>query len=321
MSVFSAEEVLPVLRYIGKRVFYMLISLWVIATLTFIMMHLAPGGPFASEKKLPPQIIANLEAHYNLDKPLPVQYALYMKNLVMFDLGPSIKSEARDVNEILADGFPVSAQLGLEAMAFAVLAGLIMGVIASLRHNRLPDYTVMFLAVVGLAVPSFVLAPLFQKYFGLEWNLLPIAGWGSFEDTILPAIALSFTPLALMTRLMRSSMLEVMSQDYIRTARAKGLPPAKVVTRHAIRNAILPAITIIGPLAVDIITGSFVIEKIFSIPGIGKYFVESIFNRDYSVIMGVTIFYSALLLLVNLLVDIAYTLVDPRIKIGGRGAN
>jgi len=321
LSVFSAEEVLPVLRYIGKRVFYMLISLWVIATLTFIMMHLAPGGPFASEKKLPPQIIANLEAHYNLDKPLPVQYALYMKNLVMFDLGPSIKSESRDVNGILADGFPVSAQLGLEAMAFAVLAGLIMGVIASLRHNRVPDYTVMFLAVVGLAVPSFVLAPLFQKYFGLEWKLLPIAGWGSFEDTILPAIALSFTPLALMTRLMRSSMLEVMSQDYIRTARAKGLPPAKVVTRHAIRNAILPAITIIGPLAVDIITGSFVIEKIFSIPGIGKYFVESIFNRDYSVIMGVTIFYSALLLLVNLLVDIAYTLVDPRIKIGGRGAN
>lgn len=321
LSVFSAEEVLPVLRYIGKRVFYMLISLWVIATLTFIMMHLAPGGPFASEKKLPPQIIANLEAHYNLDKPLPVQYALYMKNLVMFDLGPSIKSESRDVNGILADGFPVSAQLGLEAMAFAVLAGLIMGVIASLRHNRLPDYTVMFLAVVGLAVPSFVLAPLFQKYFGLEWNLLPIAGWGSFEDTILPAIALSFTPLALMTRLMRSSMLEVMSQDYIRTARAKGLSPSRVITRHAIRNAILPAITIIGPLAVDIITGSFVIEKIFSIPGIGKYFVESIFNRDYSVIMGVTIFYSALLLLVNLLVDIAYTLVDPRIKIGGRGAN
>lgn len=321
LSVFSAEEVLPVLRYIGKRVFYMLISLWVIATLTFVMMHLAPGGPFASEKKLPPQIIANLEAHYNLDKPLPVQYALYMKNLVMFDLGPSIKSESRDVNGILADGFPVSAQLGLEAMAFAVLAGLIMGVIASLRHNRLPDYTVMFLAVVGLAVPSFVLAPLFQKYFGLEWNLLPIAGWGSFEDTILPAIALSFTPLALMTRLMRSSMLEVMSQDYIRTARAKGLSPSRVITRHAIRNAILPAITIIGPLAVDIITGSFVIEKIFSIPGIGKYFVESIFNRDYSVIMGVTIFYSALLLLVNLLVDIAYTLVDPRIKIGGRGAN
>lgn len=321
LSAFSAEEVLPVLRYIGKRVFYMLISLWVIATLTFIMMHLAPGGPFASEKKLPPQIIANLEAHYNLDKPLPVQYALYMKNLIMFDLGPSIKSESRDVNSILADGFPASAQLGLEAMAVAVLAGLIMGIIASIRHNRLPDYTVMFLAVVGLAVPSFVLAPLFQKYFGLEWNLLPIAGWGSFEDTILPAIALSFTPLALMTRLMRSSMLEVMSQDYIRTARAKGLSPSRVITRHAIRNAILPAITIIGPLAVDIITGSFVIEKIFSIPGIGKYFVESIFNRDYSVIMGVTIFYSALLLLVNLLVDIAYTLVDPRIKIGGRGAN
>ena len=309
------------LRYIGKRFLYMLLSLWVIATLTFVMMHLAPGGPFASEKKLPPQIIANLEAHYNLDKTLPVQYALYMKNLIMFDLGPSIKSEARDVNGILADGFPVSAQLGLEAMAVAVLAGLIMGIIASLRHNRLPDYTVMFLAVVGLAVPSFVLAPLFQKYFGLEWELLPIAGWGSFEDSILPAIALAFTPLALMTRLMRSSMLEVLGQDYIRTARAKGLSPSRVITRHAIRNAILPAITIVGPLAVDIITGSFVIEKIFSIPGIGKYFVDSIFNRDYSVIMGVTVFYSALLLLVNLLVDIAYTWVDPRIKIGGKGAN
>ncbi len=309
------------LRYIGKRFLYMLISLWVIATLTFVMMHLAPGGPFASEKKLPPQIIANLEAHYNLDKPLPVQYALYMKNLIMFDLGPSIKSEARNVNDILADGFPVSAQLGLEAMVIAVLAGLIMGIIASLRHNRVPDYTVMFLAVVGLAVPSFVLAPLFQKYFGLEWSLWPIAGWGSFEDTILPSIALAFTPLALMTRLMRSSMLEVMAQDYIRTARAKGLTPARVITRHAIRNAILPAITIVGPLAVDIVTGSFVIEKIFSIPGIGKYFVDSIFNRDYSVIMGVTIFYSALLLMVNLLVDIAYTWVDPRIKLGGKGVN
>lgn len=309
------------LRYVGKRFLYMLISLWVIASLTFVMMHLAPGGPFASEKKLPPRILANLEAHYNLDKPLPVQYALYMKNLILFDLGPSIKSESRDVNEILAEGFPVSAQLGLEAMLVAVLAGLIMGIVASLRHNRPADYTVMFLAVAGLAVPGFVLAPLFQKYFGLKWNLLPIAGWGSFEDSILPAIALAFTPLALMTRLMRSSMLEVMGQDYIRTARAKGLSPARVITRHAIRNALLPAITIIAPLAVDIITGSFVIEKIFSIPGIGKYFVDSIFNRDYSVIMGVTVFYSALLLLVNLLVDIAYTWVDPRIKIGGRGRN
>ncbi|PTX59330.1 peptide/nickel transport system permease protein/oligopeptide transport system permease protein [Melghirimyces profundicolus] len=306
-------------RYIGKRLVLMLVTLWVISTLTFVLMHSIPGDPFSSEKKLPKQTLENLKAKYHLDEPLPVQYVLYMKNLVMFDLGVSIKSETRTVNEYISDGFPVSAELGAYSMILALVLGIGMGVLAAFRQNKLADYNVMVLAVLGLSVPSFVIAPFFQKWFGGDW--LPLMGWGDFKHAILPAVALSFLPLALVTRLMRSSMLEVMGQDYIRTARSKGLPPWRVITRHTLRNAIMPVVTIIGPLAVGILTGSFVIEHIFSIPGIGKYFVDSVLNRDYSLIMGITIFYSALLILVNFLVDLAYGLIDPRIKVGGKEAN
>ncbi|QKG84036.1 ABC transporter permease [Kroppenstedtia pulmonis] len=308
------------LRYIGKRLFMMLITLWLITSLTFVLMHSIPGDPFTSEKKLPEQTLINLKAQYGLDKPLPVQYALYMKNIITLDLGFSIKNTSRSVNDMLEDGFPVSAQLGLQSVILATLVGVGMGAIAALRQNRPMDYVIMVVAVLGLSLPNFVIGPLFQKYFGLEWDLMPIAGWGEFDQTILPSIALSFLPLALVTRLMRSSMLEVMGQDYIRTARAKGLPPWRVIGFHTVRNSIIPVITIIGPMLAAILTGSFVIEKIFSIPGIGKYFVESITNRDYPVIMGSTIFFAAVLIFLNFIVDLAYGFIDPRIKVGKKEA-
>lgn len=313
-------------RYIGQRLILLLVTLWLISTLTFVLMHSIPGDPFSSEKKLPEQTLRALEAKYNLDKPLPQQYVLYMKNLATGDLGISIKTPSRSVNEILSAGFPVSARLGLQAIVIASFAGVIMGMIAAIRQNRPTDYILMVVAVLGLSIPNFVLGPLMQKYLGLEWEIFPIASWGDgfgseFQYTVLPSIALSFLPLALVTRLMRSSMLDVLGQDYIRTARAKGLPPLKVFSRHTLRNAIIPVVTILGPITINILTGSFVIEKIFSIPGIGKYFVDSISNRDYSVIMGVTIFYSALLVMMNFVVDLLYGLIDPRIKLGAKEGN
>ncbi|GGE18019.1 dipeptide transport system permease protein DppB [Marinithermofilum abyssi] len=308
------------LRYIGKRFVIMLATLWLIASLTFVLMHSIPGDPFTSEKKFPKATLENLKKEYNLDKPIPVQYLLYLKNLATFDLGISIKTPTRTVNEMIEDGFPNSAQLGVQALAIAVSAGILMGMVAAIYQSRMPDYIMMVLAVIGISVPNFVLGPLFQKYLGLEWEIFPIAGWGDFEQSVMPSIALAFLPLALVTRLMRSSMLDVLGQDYIRTARAKGLPPFRVLSRHSLRNAIIPVVTIIGPLSIGILTGSFVIEKIFSIPGIGKYFVESVTNRDYSVIMGVTIFYAGLLIFMNFLVDLAYGLIDPRIKLGSKEA-
>ncbi|SMO36112.1 ABC transporter permease [Melghirimyces algeriensis] len=313
------------LRYVGGRLLLLLITLWLISTMTFVLMHSIPGDPFTSEKKLPEQTLKALKAKYNLDKPLPQQYLLYIKNLATGDLGISIKTPNRTVNEMLEDGFPVSARLGLQAIVIASLAGIVMGMIAAVRQNRPADMILMFIAVLGISIPSFVLGPLLQKYFGLKWELFPLAQWGDgfwgeFKFTVLPSIALAFTPLALVTRLMRSSMLDVLGNDYIRTAQAKGLPPLRVLTRHTLRNAIIPVVTIMGPLVVGILTGSFVIEKIFSIPGIGKYFVESISTRDFSVIMGVTIFYSGLLILMNFFVDLVYGLIDPRIKLGEKEA-
>lgn len=305
-------------RYIGKRLLLMLLSLWLISTLTFFLMHAIPGDPFTSDRNLPEQTLANLQAQYGLDQPKPVQYLIYMGNLVKLDLGISINDRGRSVNDLLADGFPASAQLGAQALLLATFAGIVMGTVAALRQNRLPDYTLMVLAVLGISIPNFVLAPIMQKYLGLEWDLLPLVGWGEFDQTILPAMALAFSPLALVTRLMRSSMLDVISQDYIRTARAKGLPPWRVVTRHTLRNAIIPVLTVLGPMTATILTGSFIIEQIFSIPGIGAYFVESISNRDYPMIMGTTIFYSAFLVFMNFLVDLTYSLIDPRIKLGSR---
>ena len=294
----------------------MIITLWVIATVTFFMMKAIPGDPFSDEKKLPDQVLANLRAHYQLDDPIPIQYLNYMKRLLQLELGPSIKYETLSVNDMIKEGFPVSFQLGVQALICSIVAGLFLGVVAALKHNRMMDYLAMVFAVLGISIPSFVLGPLLQKYFAVKWEILPVATWDGFASTIMPTLALAALPLATITRLMRSSMVEVLTQDYIRTARAKGLPPVYVIFRHTLRNTILPVVTIIGPLAVGILTGSFVIENIFSIPGIGKYFVESIHNRDYPLIMGVTLFYSVLLVGINFLVDLAYGWIDPRIQLG-----
>jgi peptide/nickel transport system permease protein len=298
----------------------MLLTIWAIITLTFVVMKFIPGDPFASDADvLPEEVVENMRAKYNLDEPLPVQYVLYMKNLVMLDMGPSIKSQTRSVNSIIADGIPASAQLGIQALTLALVFGLLLGIIAALNHNRVIDYVSMIIAIIGISVPSFILAPLLIKYFAVEWGLLPVASWGTFQHTVLPSLALAMAPLAVVARFMRSSMIDVMNQNYIRTANAKGLTTVQLVVKHGIRNAILPVITFIGPLFVSLITGTFVIEKIFAIPGLGKYFVDSIFNRDYPVIMGTTIFFSTILVTTLFLIDISYRLIDPRIKLTSGG--
>jgi peptide/nickel transport system permease protein len=303
-------------NFLVKRVLMMLVTLWIIVTLTFSLMHAIPGNPFASESdQLPEQILANLRAKYHLDEPLPVQYVLYLKNLVMLDLGPSIKSDSRGVNDMIADGFGASAWLGAQAIVIALILGITFGIIAALNRNKPLDYIAMALAVLGVAVPSFIMAPLLINFFAIKLTIFPVATWGTWMHTVLPSLALAFGPVAVITRYMRASMIEVMNQNYIRTAEAKGIPTFLIVIRHGIRNAILPVVTFLGPLIASLITGTFVVEKIFAIPGIGKYFVDGIFNRDYPVILGTTIFYSAILIVTIFLIDIAYTLIDPRIKL------
>ncbi|MBL5768893.1 ABC transporter permease [Heyndrickxia sporothermodurans] len=306
--------------YILKRFFTMILTIWVIATLTFVIMKLIPGDPFASDADvLPQEVLENIRANYNLDKPIPVQYVLYLKSLVTLDLGPSIQSKTRTVNDIIASGFPASATLGLQSIVIALIFGLLLGIIAALNHNRFLDYTAMVIAIIGISIPSFILAPLLIKFFAVKWGILPVASWGTWQHTILPSIALATTPLAVVARFMRSSMIDVMNQNYIKTADAKGLTTTKLVFKHGIRNAILPVVTFIGPLFVSLITGTFVIEKIFAIPGIGRYFVDSIFNRDYPVIMGTTVFFSVILVVTLFLIDISYRLIDPRIKLTSKG--
>ena len=306
--------------YIVKRFLMMFVTIWVIASITFVIMKFIPGDPFASDADvLPEEVLQNMRAKYNLDEPLPVQYVLYMKNLVMFDLGPSIQSETRTVNSIIADGMPASMTLGLQAIVIALTIGLLLGIIAALNHNKPLDYAAMLFAIIGISVPSFILAPLLIKFLAVDWQLFPVASWGTWQHTVLPSLALAATPIAVIARFMRSSMLDVLNQNYMKTADAKGLSTFKLVCKHGIRNAIMPVITFIGPLFVSLITGTFVIEKIFAIPGMGKYFVDSIFNRDYPVIMGTAIFYSALLIVTLFLIDISYRLIDPRIKLTSGG--
>ncbi|TKH43812.1 peptide ABC transporter permease [Paenibacillus terrae] len=306
--------------YILKRLFTMLVTLWIIVTLTFIIMHIIPGDPFSNDSKtIPDAVLQNMRARYNLDKPLAVQYVLYLKNLLVLDMGPSIQSKTTDVNMLIARGFPPSALLGIQSIVVAIIAGIALGTLAALHHNRPLDYISMFIAIVGISVPSFILAPLLIKYVAVKWHLLPVASWGTWQHTVLPSLALAVSPLAVIARFMRTSMLEVMHQEYIRTAKAKGLSSWAVVIRHGLRNALIPVLSFIGPLFASVITGTFVVEKIFAIPGIGKYFVDSIFNRDYPVIMGTTIFYSAILVVTLFLIDISYRLVDPRIKLVSKG--
>ncbi|KPV60772.1 peptide ABC transporter permease [Paenibacillus sp. A3] len=307
--------------YLLKRFVSMLVTLWLIVTITFFLMHTIPGSPFDQDgKEANPAVVQNMMAFYHLDKPVYVQYALYLKSLLTLDLGPSISHYPESVNAMIERGFPVSFQLGIVSLLLAIVSGIALGTAAALRQNGLIDYIAMVLAVIGIAVPNFVVAPLLIKYIAVEWELLPVATWGTWKHVVLPAVALSTGPIAIIARLTRANMVEVLTQDYIETARAKGLSPATIVFKHALRNAVLPVVTLVGALLANVLTGSFVIEKIFAIPGMGKYFVDGINNRDYAVIMGTTVFYSALLIFMMFLVDIVYSLIDPRIKLHRKDA-
>ena len=283
-------------------------------------MHTIPGDPFAKDGRMPETVYNNLRARYGLDRPLSEQYVIYLKNVCKLDFGESMKSKAENVNQMIARGAPVSGQLGIQAFVISIILGPALGSIAALYQNKFPDYLMMILAIIGISVPSFVLGTLFIQFIASKVSFLPIAGWGTWAHTILPSIALSFMPMASSARIMRSSMLEVLGQDYIKTAKSKGLSKFRVIMGHAVRNAILPIVSQMGTTISGLLTGSFVIEKIFGIPGLGNFFVTSIINRDYTLIMGTTIFYSAILILMLLIVDILYVVVDPRIKLGGESS-
>lgn len=293
----------------------MLITLWIIITLTFVLMVSIPGSPFNSDSSSNEIVQQNLERHYNLDKPLHIQYLLYLKSVITLDFGPSIKQPNQTVNDLLGKGFPISAELGLFTILIAVISGIALGILAALRHNGFIDYLAMGIAVLGISIPNFILATLLIQQLAVNWEIFPVATWKSPKHMVLPILALATGPMAIIARLTRSTMLEVLTQDYIKMARAKGLTPWKIIVKHALRNALMPIITIMGTLLAGIMTGSFVIEQIFAIPGMGKYFVESINHRDFPVIMGTTVFYSAFLIMMLFLVDIVYGILDPRIKV------
>ncbi len=302
-------------KYIVSRFVSMLLVLWVIVSITFLLMHAIPGGPFTAEKALPEAVLKNIEARYHLNDPLIVQYGDYLLNLARGDLGPSFKYESRTVNEIISESFPISAELGAISVLLSVIIGIPAGMAAALHQNKAVDHLVMLFATIGISVPGFILATILIYIFAIRLDLLPAAMWSGLEYMVLPALSLAGLPTAFIARLTRSSMLEVLSQDYIRTARAKGMPPSIILWRHALKNALIPVVTYIGPMIAAILTGSFVIESIFAIPGLGRHFVTSIYNRDYTVILGITVFYSTLLVLMNFLVDVAYLWLDPRIQL------
>lgn len=307
-------------KYLIKRIAMAILTIWAVVTITFFLMHSVPGNPFRQEGKMPPNVYENLQKKYGLDKPLHEQYLIYLSNLLRGDFGDSMKSQVETVNDMIARGFPVSAYLGIEALLIAVMIGPTLGALAALYQNKLPDYISMIVAIIGISVPSFIMGTILIQFVAKNIAFLPIGGWGEFKHTILPAIAMSLMPMAYLARLMRSSMLEVLNQDYIKTAKSKGLKKTAIIFKHAIRNAILPLVSVLGTLISNLLVGSFVIEKIFGIPGLGSFFTKSIMNRDYTLIMGTTIFYSIILVIMLLIVDIVYMLVDPRIKLTGEGA-
>lgn len=302
--------------YIIKRIFNAFIVLWIVITITFFLMHAIPGGPFTAEKSLPPYVLHSIEERYKLNDPLYKQYGDYLCNLVQGDLGPSFKYPGRSVNDIIKDGFPVSFKLGIEAILIATIIGIPAGILAGVKKDKWQDRAVNFFTTLGVAVPSFVVAALLIYVLSTKLHLLPAAMWNGWRYEIMPALALSGMPMSFIARLTRSSMLDILSQDYIKTARAKGLSWSKVLIKHALPNSLIPVVTYLGPMTASILTGSFVIETIFAIPGLGQYFVTSIYNRDYTVILGVTIFYSVIVIVLSMVVDLLYPLLDPRIKIG-----
>lgn len=303
------------LRFVLKKILNLFISLFIVASLTFALMQAIPGDPFTQEKAIPEEILKAMYHHYGLDKPWYIQYYQYMKGLLTFNLGPSFKYQGRTVSEIILEGFPISMTLGIEALILSLSIGIIFGCIAALKHLKWQDNLLMIIAVLGISIPSFILATFLQYLFSMKLDLLPVARWGSFKHSVLPALSLAALPTAFIARLTRSNIIEVMQQDYIQTARAKGLTSFRILICHALRNALIPIVTYLGPLTTTILTGSFAIEKIFGIPGLGQWFVMSITNRDYTVIMGTTIFYSTILMINIFFVDILYCLIDPRIQL------
>lgn len=304
-------------KYILKRLVAIFITIFIIITVTFFLMRMAPGSPFASEKAIPEQILENLNKSYGLDNPWYVQYKDYLIKTVKFDFGDSMKQRYLSTNDMIAEGFPVSALLGAQAILLAVSIGILIGTLAALKHNKWQDYLMNIIAVLGISVPSFIMASFLQYVLAIKLKIFPIGGWENYAYSLLPSITLSLSPMAYIAKLTRSSMLEQMGSEYVKLATAKGMSSKKVIFKHALRNAIMPVITYLGPLTAAIITGSVIIENIFGVPGLGKYFVDSITNRDYPVIMGTTIFYSIVLLSAILIVDISYGFIDPRIKLKG----
>ena len=311
------------LSYAIRRVLGAIPTLFIIITLSFFLMRLAPGGPFATDRVLPPEIARNIAAAYDLDKPLWQQFLIYLGRLVHGDFGPSYKIRDFSVTQLIMNGFPVSMKLGLLAITLAVLIGTTMGIVAALRQNRPADYSVMTLAMIGITIPAFVTAPLLQLIFGIYGlhifglNIsLPVGGWngGATQNIILPVIVLSLGPIAVIARITRGSMVEVLRSNFIRTARAKGLPTWRVITHHALHAGLLPLVSYLGPAIADIVSGSLIVEQIFGLPGIGRYFVQAALNRDYTLVMGVTIFYAALIITLNLVVDLLYGVLDPRVR-------
>jgi len=331
-------------QYIVRRLLWMFLVLFVTSVITFLLMRLVPGGPFNTERGIPEAVKANLEKRYNLDAPLVEQYFDYIGGVAIpvitgpdfkrsaqedylinialpgdsairwMNFGPSLTKRSRTVTSIFHDNLPVSLQLGMAALLVGLAIGVPLGTIAALRANSSVDYVSMGVAILGVSVPAIILGPILQYVFAVQLGWFPVAGWGTFQHLVLPAFALGFTESALIARLTRASLLQVMREDFIRTARAKGLPERRTIGVHALKNAMIPVVTIIGPLAAALLTGTFVVENIFGIPGMGKFFVTSITNRDYTVIMGTVLLYAAFLVVANLLVDLTYAVLDPRIR-------
>ncbi|WP_457943225.1 ABC transporter permease [Caproiciproducens sp. LBM24188] len=309
-------------QYILKRVLYAAITVFVLIVVTFILMHMLPGDPFTGQKAIPPEIKAALYAKYGLDQPLAVQFVKYLENILKGDLGVSLLDK-RPVLQIIMQAFPVSAELGFRALIFATIIGILLGVVAAVKRGTVWDTLTMLLALIGVSVPSFILGALLQYSLGLQlyqatgMQIFAVMGWGAFNTKLLPAFSLALGTIATISRLMRTNMLDVLNQDYIKTAKAKGLSQSEIVWKHAVRNAVMPVITIMGPLVAALLTGTFVVENIFAIPGLGKYFVQCVQMNDYTTIAGTTLFYGSFLVLANLVVDIVYGLIDPRVKLTG----
>ena len=305
------------IKYIIKRLLAGVLSLFVLVTLTFFLMHMIPGGPFSpsEQRNVPEKILEQIQDKYGLNDPVPVQYARYLNNLLHGDMGTSFKKQDTTVNELIANGFPVSAKVGALGIVAALAAGIPLGIVAAVRRGKLADGVSMVFATIGVSVPSFVICVLMMYLFCEKWKIFPSYGLTSWKHYVLPVFCMAFSQIAYITRLMRSSMLETMRQDYIRTERAKGMPEYLVIGKYALKNSILPVVTYVGPLIATLLTGTFIIEKLFSIPGLGRYFVSTITDRDYSVTLGLTVFLGAMIILCNLVVDIMYAIIDPRVKI------